>query len=71
VSGRDCKGEIVRGDFFDGLRGDAAALDRVLRFCEDTLARQPGHPEAMNTGLSADEEGLLAAFDAEIFPEQQ
>jgi cytochrome c553 len=39
--------EIVRNDFFDGLRGDAAALDRVLRFCEDTLARQPGHPEAM------------------------
>lgn len=39
--------EIVRSDFFDGLRGDAAAIDRVLRFCEDTLARQPDHPEAM------------------------
>lgn len=39
--------EIVRNDFFDGLRGDAVALDRVIRFCEDTLAKQPGHPEAM------------------------
>jgi hypothetical protein len=39
--------EIVRADFFDGLRGDTAALDRVVKLCEDTLAREPGHPEAM------------------------
>ena len=37
----------VRADFFDGLRGDAAALDRVVKVCEDTLAGQPNHTEAM------------------------
>ena len=37
----------VRADFFDGLRGDAAALDRVVKICEDTLASQPNHTEAM------------------------
>jgi hypothetical protein len=39
--------ELVRNDFFDGLRGDAAALARVVKFCEDRLAQHPGHPEAM------------------------
>lgn len=39
--------EQVRDDFFDGLRGDAAALDRAVTLCEDTLAREPDHPEAM------------------------
>lgn len=37
----------VRQDFFDGLRGDAAALDRAQQLCEDTLARQPDHAEAL------------------------
>jgi hypothetical protein len=37
----------VRADFFDGLRGDTAALDRVVKVCEDTLASQPNHTEAM------------------------
>jgi len=37
----------VRADFFDGLRGDSAALDRVVKVCEDTLAGQPNHTEAM------------------------
>jgi len=55
-----------------------AAVSRIRRFVPFGPFRRPmsaglgpGHPEAMNTGLSADEEGLLAAFDAEIFPEQQ
>jgi hypothetical protein len=39
--------ELVRADFFDGLRGDAVALERVVKFCEDTLAQHPDHPEAM------------------------
>ena len=37
----------VRSDFFDGLRGDKAALDRAIKVCEDTLAREPNHAEAM------------------------
>jgi tetratricopeptide (TPR) repeat protein len=37
----------VRQDFFDGMRGDAAALDRAQKLCEDTLARNPNHAEAM------------------------
>jgi len=37
----------VRADFFDGLRGDTAALDRAIKLCEDTLAREPNHAEAM------------------------
>lgn len=37
----------VRSDFFDGLRGDKAALDRAIQVCEDTLAREPNHAEAM------------------------
>jgi len=37
----------VRQDFFDGMRGDAAALDRAQKFCEDTLAKNPDHAEAL------------------------
>jgi hypothetical protein len=37
----------VRQDFFDGIRGDAAALDRAQKLCEDTLAKNPNHAEAM------------------------
>ena len=37
----------VRQDFFDGMRGDAAALDRAQKLCEDTLARNPNHAEAL------------------------
>lgn len=39
--------EKIRQDFFDGLRGDTAALERAMKLCEDTLAREPQHPEAM------------------------
>lgn len=40
--------ELVRDDFFAGLlERDEAALDRALKFCEDTLARDPNHSEAM------------------------
>ena len=37
----------VRQDFFDGIRGDAAALDRAQKVCEDTLAQHPDQPEAL------------------------
>jgi hypothetical protein len=37
----------VRQDFFDGMRGDAAALDRAQKLCEDALAKNPNHAEAM------------------------
>ena len=39
--------ERVRADFFDGLRGDTAAMDRAMKVCEDELAKNPKHPEAM------------------------
>jgi len=39
--------EQVRADFFDGLRGDTAAMERAMKLCEETLARNPRHPEAM------------------------
>ena len=39
--------ERVRADFFDGLRGDTAAMDRAMKVCEDTLAKNPKHAEAM------------------------
>ena len=39
---------LVRDDFFAGLlQQDEAALDRGMKFCEDTLARDPNHSEAM------------------------
>ena len=39
--------EQVRADFFDGMRGDDAAMARAMKVCEDTLARNPKHAEAM------------------------
>jgi tetratricopeptide (TPR) repeat protein len=38
---------LVRGDFFAGLAGDDAALDRAMKICEETLAKNPKHAEAM------------------------
>jgi hypothetical protein len=38
----------VRDDFFAGLlEGDQAALDRAMKLCDATLARDPRHAEAM------------------------
>ena len=37
----------VRVDYFDGVRGDQAALDRAIAACEATLAKNPMHAEAM------------------------
>jgi tetratricopeptide (TPR) repeat protein len=38
---------LVRADFFAGLAGDEAALDRAMKVCEETLAKNPRHAEAM------------------------
>jgi hypothetical protein len=38
---------LVRADFFAGFAGDHAALKRAMQVCEDTLARNPKHPEAL------------------------
>lgn len=39
---------LVRDDFFAGLlENDQAALDRAMKLCEDTLARNPRHAQAM------------------------
>jgi hypothetical protein len=38
---------LVREDFFAGVAGDQAALDRAMKICEETLAKNPKHAEAM------------------------
>jgi hypothetical protein len=37
----------VRDDYFAALRGDEAALARVERVCDEVLAREPQHAEAL------------------------
>jgi hypothetical protein len=37
----------VRGDMFAGLAGDSAALDRAMKLCEETLAKDPGNAQAL------------------------
>jgi tetratricopeptide (TPR) repeat protein len=37
----------VRNDFFAGFGGDAAALDHGMKACEDVLAQNPKHAEAL------------------------
>jgi pentatricopeptide repeat protein len=44
----------VRNDFFAGLAGDQASLDKGMKICEDILANDPKQPEALvwhGTGL--------------------
>jgi tetratricopeptide (TPR) repeat protein len=38
---------VVRADFFAGFRGDAARLERGMKRCEETLAVDPDHPDAL------------------------
>ena len=38
---------LVRNDFFAGFSGDSAALDRGMKACEQILAQNPKHAEAM------------------------
>jgi tetratricopeptide (TPR) repeat protein len=39
--------ELVRADFFAGVAGDAAALDRAMRLIETTLAADPRRPDVL------------------------
>jgi len=39
--------EVVRADFFAGFRGDAARLEKGMKLCEEELARNPDHPDAL------------------------
>ena len=39
--------ELVRADFFAGVAGDAAALDRAMRLIEATLANEPRRPDVL------------------------
>ena len=58
----------VRQDFFDGMRGDAAALDRAQKVCEETLAKNPNHPEALvwhGAALTARSRDAFAKGDRE------
>jgi len=38
---------LVRADFFAGMAGDEARLQKVVDVCERALAQNPQHPEAM------------------------
>jgi tetratricopeptide (TPR) repeat protein len=38
---------LVRADFFAGMTGDREALARVIKLCEQRLAQNPKHAEAM------------------------
>ena len=38
---------IVRSDFFAGMMGNKVRLDRGMKYCEDLLARNPKHAEAL------------------------
>ncbi len=38
---------IVREDFFAGMAGDQARFNKGMKFCEETLAKNPQHPEAL------------------------
>lgn len=38
---------LVRNDFFAGMMGDEARLDRGMKFCEDILAKDAKHAEAL------------------------
>lgn len=39
--------ELVRADFFAGVAGDLAALDRAMRLIETALAANPNRPEVL------------------------
>ena len=38
---------IVRSDFFAGMMGNKVRLDRGMKYCEDLLAKNPKHAEAL------------------------
>ena len=38
---------LVRADFFAGFAGDQAALNKAMKVCEDRLAKDPKHAEAL------------------------
>ena len=37
----------VRADMFAGLAGDSVAMDRAMKLCEETLAKDPDNAEAL------------------------
>lgn len=56
----------VRADFFDGMRGDDAAMARAMKVCDDALAKNPKNAEAMvwhGAGVIARARTAFAAND--------
>lgn len=47
VAGAERFDYLVRADFFAGFGGDRAAFERAMKTCEDELASNPKHAEAM------------------------
>jgi len=39
--------DLVRDDFFAGLRGDHEAFERAMKLCQETLGKNPQHAQAM------------------------
>ena len=39
--------DLVRNDFFAGMFGDEARLERGMKFCEEILSKNPKHAEAL------------------------
>jgi hypothetical protein len=59
----------VRQDFFDGLRGDAAALERAMKICEAALAKNPNDAEALvwhGAGLTSRAAAAMGRGDMKI-----
>lgn len=64
--------DVVRDDFFAGLAGDTARLDAAMRRCEEELAKDPRHAQALvwhgsglmyRAGVAARREDFAAAAE--------
>lgn len=50
---------LVRSDFFAGMAGDKAAMNRAMKVCKGTIAKNPKHAGARGELLF----GLAAGYD--------
>lgn len=61
--------DLVRDDFFAGMMGDVARLNRAMKYCERILARNPRHADALvwhGGGLLARASRAYAAGNAAL-----
>ena len=50
---------LVRSDFFAGMAGDKAAMNRAMKLCKGTIAKNPKHADTRGQLLF----GLAAGYD--------